>query len=32
MKKNYSQEQTADIISSYLSGKTVTKLNSELGI
>ena len=32
MRKNYSQEQKAEIISSYLSGKTITRLNSELGI
>ena len=32
MRKNYSQEQRAEIISSYLSGKTITRLNSELGI
>lgn len=32
MRKNYSQEQKTEIIRSYPSGKTLTKLNSEPGI
>lgn len=32
MRKNYSQEQKAGIVNSYLSGKTISELNSEFGV
>lgn len=32
MKKNYSKEQKSEVINKYLSGQSVTKLSSELGI
>ena len=32
MRKNYSQEQKSVIVNSYLSGKTISELNSEFGV
>ena len=32
MRKNYSQEQKSGIVNSYLSGKTISELNSEFGV
>ena len=32
MKKNYSKEQKSNVIKKYMSGETITELNSEFGI